>query len=111
MRLVALAAYAVAAALFALGIGLLLVGVLSWLHRVDVAAAWARTLAGIGLIGCGAGFAALGRLLVAGMSRREMIVDRTLKFAAVIGTLLALVCLPFAAAIKAAAHTSWFGGA
>ena len=35
--------------------------------------------------------------------------NRTLKFVAIVGILLALICLPFAAAIRAAAHGSWFG--
>lgn len=109
--LAALAAYAFAAALFVLGIALLFAGLSSWLHPFDVAAAWTRTLSGIGLIGCCAGLAALGRLAVAAMAGRAVVVNRALKFAAVVGILLALICLPFAVAIKVAAHASWFSGA
>lgn len=109
--LLALAAYAAAAALLVLGICLLVAGLWSWLHPAPVAAAWARTLAGVGLTGCSAGFAALGRRAVVSMSRREIVVSRALKFAAAVGILLALICLPFAAAIKVAAHATWFGGA
>lgn len=108
---IALMAYAIAAALFVLGIALLVVGILSWLHPIHVAVAWARTLAGVGLIGSGAAFAALGRLAVAAMADREIAISRKLKFAALIGILLALICLPFAAAIKTVAHASWLGGA
>lgn len=78
-----------------------------------VAAAWARTLAGIGLIG---GCAALAALLWLAVERsvgrapqEETAVRRARKFVAVIGILLALVCLPFAAAIHASAHTPWLG--
>jgi hypothetical protein len=61
-----------------LGVVVLGAGLLSWLHPVDVASAWARTLGGIGLIGGSAG-------------------------------LLALICLPFAAAIHASTHRPWLG--
>ncbi|HZT01509.1 MAG TPA: hypothetical protein VFA39_04515 [Steroidobacteraceae bacterium] len=111
LMLVALLTYALAVLLFVLGVALLFAGLSSWLHLVDVAAAWARTLAGIGLVGCSAGLAALGRLAVGAAGRRERDMSRALKFVAVIGILLALVCLPFAAAIRAAAHAAWFSGA
>jgi hypothetical protein len=92
-----------------------------------VAAAWARTLAGIGLIGGSAGFAALGWLAVDRLAgplgdfarlryrtlrpaaEGETAIQRARKFVAVIGILLALICLPFAAAIHASAHGSWLG--
>src|SRR5579872_1134706 len=63
----ALATFAVAVALFLIcltGIALLVVGLVSWLHPVDLAAAWARTLGGIGLIGGSTGLAALGWIAV-----------------------------------------------
>src|SRR6185312_405024 len=112
MILAALLAYALAAMLLVLGVALLFAGLSSWLHLIDVAAAWARTLAGIGLVGCSAGPAALGRLAaVRAAGRRERVVNRKLKFIAVAGVLLALICLPFALAIKAAAHIAWLSGA
>ena len=64
---VALTLFALAVALFLIclaGIALLVEGLVSWLHPVDVASAWARTLAGVGLIGGSAGLAALGWLAV-----------------------------------------------
>ena len=133
--------YGVAAALFALsvallliclvGAGLLVMGVLSWTRPSNVAAAWARTLAGLGLIGGSGGIWALGRLGVEGgvgalgkfarlrsraphhasgpeASQREVAMRRRRKFIAVIGILLALICLPFAAAIHASAQAPWF---
>jgi hypothetical protein len=93
-----------------LGIVLFIAGLASWLHPGEVAVAWARTLAGIGLIG---GSAALGALLwlavesVAGWGTGEGSVHRARKFIAVIGLLLALICLPFAAAIHVSAHKPW----
>src|SRR6185312_5855958 len=111
MGLVALVVCAFAATLLVLGVVLLAAGILTWLHPVDVASAWARTLAGIGLIGCSATFAALGWLALRGMARREIVMNRKLKFAGVLGTLLALICLPLAAAIGATAHGSWSGWA
>jgi hypothetical protein len=93
-----------------LGIVLFIAGLASWLHPGEVAVAWARTLAGIGLIG---GSAALGALLwlavesVAGWGTGEGRVHRARKFIAVIGLLLALICLPFAAAIHVSAHKPW----
>lgn len=114
------------------GIALLVAGLASWLHPADVAAAWARTLAGIGLIGGSAALASLGWLAVerlaapladfAGVRQRgrggtlpaapspgETGLRRARKFVAVIGILLALVCLPFAVAIHASpgAHGPW----
>ena len=116
---VALVVFPVAVALLVsglAGITLLLAGLISWLRPVDVAAAWARTLGGLGLIGGSAGLAALGGLAIGAMVRRETSMTRTLKFLAVLGILLALICLPFGVAIRAAsAHgaglesTSWFG--
>jgi hypothetical protein len=113
---VALVIGALAVALLAvgvMGIALLIAGASSWIHRDAVAAAWARTLAGIGLIG---GSAALGALLWLAAEKltgrapqEETAVRRARKFVAAIGILLALVCLPFAAAIHASAHTSWLG--
>ena len=101
---------------FTLGVALLIAGILSWLHGGDVAAAWARTLAGVGLIGGGACLAALGWpgvgwLRIGTMARREAetAMSRRLKFLAVIGLLLALICLPFGAAIQAGAHGPWLG--
>jgi hypothetical protein len=120
---VALVVLAFAVALLAiglLGIALLIAGVLSWLHPVDVASAWARTLAGIGLIGGSTALAALGWLALGGMApllgdvarlryRALSPASRTLRFVAVIGILLALICLPFAAAIRVTAHGPWLG--
>jgi len=137
---VVLAVFAAGVALLIIclvGIALLIAGLASWLHPGDVAAAWARTLGGIGLIGGSAAFASLGWLAVerlagpladfAGLRRRarggplpatpagETSLRRARKFVAVIGILLALVCLPFAAAIHASpgAHGPWLdrGGA
>jgi hypothetical protein len=118
----ALLVLALAVALVALGLGiaLLIAGLLSWLHPVDVAAAWARTLAGIGVIGGSTALAALGWLALGGVAPRlgelarwrygALSPDsRTLKFIAVIGILLALICLPFAAGIHASAHGPWLG--
>lgn len=125
---VVLAVFAAAVALFLIclvGIALLVAGLVSWLHPVDVASAWARTLGGIGLIGASAGLAALGWMAVerlAGalghfarlryrdaheLSEGETTLQRTRKFVAVLGILLALICLPFAAAIHASAHEPW----
>ena len=107
---------AIAVPLFALGIALLIAGTLSWLHPNDLAAAWARTLAGVGLIGGSAFLAALGWpvagwLRIGGMAHgeRETAMSRRLKFLAVIGLLLALICLPFGGAIHATAHGPWLG--
>jgi hypothetical protein len=130
----ALATFAAAVALFLIclaGFALLVAGISSWLHPVDVASAWARTLAGIGLIGGSAGFAALGWLAVERLagplgrlarvrSRAPQVasagqteLQRTRKFVAVVGILVALVCLPFAAAIHTTTHRPWldWGGA
>lgn len=128
--LVGVAVFALAAALFLIGlagVALLLAGLSSWLHSVDVASAWARTLGGVGLIGAGAGLAALGWLVVermgaplgrcarlrdgaaAAAAEGETPLQRARKFVAAIGILLALICLPFAAAIHATSHTSWLG--
>ena len=94
-----------------LGLVLFVAGLSSWLHPPEVAAAWSRTLAGIGLIGGSAALAALLWLAaerVAGAgSTEEGGVGRARKFVAVIGILLALVCLPFAAAIHLSAHAPW----
>ena len=116
---VAVVVFPLAVALFVgglAGIALLIAGLVSWLRPVDVAAAWARTLGGIGLIGGSAGLAALGWLAIGAMVRRETSMKRTLEFVAVLGILLALISLPFGVAIQAAsAHgaglesTSWFG--
>lgn len=102
--------------LFTLGVALLIAGILSWLHPGDDASAWARTLTGVGLIGGAACLAALGWpgvgwLRIGETTRREtgMALSRRLKFVAVIGLLLALVCLPFGAAIGVAAHGPWLG--
>jgi uncharacterized integral membrane protein len=43
------------------------------------------------------------------VSEEETALQRARKFVAVIGILLALICLPFAAAIHATAHTPWLG--
>ena len=111
---VAALSLAIALPLFALGVALLMAGILSWLHAGDVASAWARTLAGVGLIGGGACLAALGWpgvgwLRIGGGREGETALSRGLKFVAVIGLLLALVCLPFGAAIRVAAHGPWLG--
>ena len=98
-----------ALALLVLGAGLLIAGIFSWLRPINTAFAWARTLAGLGLMGGGAGLVALAWLAFEGMARRQAVLDRKLKFAAVIGSLLALICLPFGAAIGVIAHVSWFG--
>ena len=95
--------------LLALGLALLIAGLLSWPHPHNVAAAWARTLAGAGLLGSSGGIAALAWLAFESMAQRHRLMNRKLKFAAVIGSLLALVCLPFGAAIGAMSHVSWFG--
>ena len=113
--------YVVALVVGALAVALLMVGVLgivlfvaglsSWLHPHEAAAAWSRTLGGIGLIGGSAALAALLWLAVeravASRSAGEGDLHRARKFVAVIGILLALVCLPFAAAIHASAHAPW----
>ncbi|MDE2050075.1 MAG: hypothetical protein KGL45_07100 [Gammaproteobacteria bacterium] len=126
----ALVVFAAAVGLFLIclaGFALLIAGISSWLQRVDVAAAWARTLGGIGLIGGSAGLAALGWLAVerlAGPLRRvarlrnrapraaperETTLQRARKFVAIVGILLALICLPFAAAIHATTRAPWLG--
>ena len=134
----ALFALSVALVLICLvGVALLIAGLVSWVHPVDVASAWARTLGGIGLIGGSAGIGALGWLAVerlvgplgrlarllsrAGdhasepevsdgeVSQKESPLRRTRKFVAAIGILLALICLPFAAAIHVNAHAPWLG--
>jgi len=97
-----------------MGIVLLVAGLSSWLHPGDVAAAWARTLGGIGLIGGTAALAALlwlavERLAGGAGSDGESRGRRARKFVAVIGILLALVCLPFAVAIHVSAHAPWLG--
>jgi hypothetical protein len=101
----------VASALVLLGLGMaqLIAGLLSWLHPHGVATAWARTLTGAGLLGSSGGLAALAWLAFEGLAQRQRPMNRKLKFAAVIGSLLALVCLPFGAAIGVMAHVSWFG--
>jgi len=117
LGVVAAVSLAIAVPLFALGTALLIAGTLSWLHPGDLAAAWARTLAGVGLIGSSAFFAALGWpaagwLRIRGMTapgETEMAMSRRLEFLAVIGLLLALICLPFGAAIHATAHGPWLG--
>jgi hypothetical protein len=113
---VALVVGALTVALFAvgvMGIALLVAGLASWMHPGSVAAAWARTLAGIGLIGGSAALAALlwlaAERLTSRASHEETAVRRARKFVAAIGILLALVCLPFAAAIHASAHAPWLG--
>jgi hypothetical protein len=126
-RLIALAALAAALSLLIVGlvgIALLITGLLAWLNPADVASAWARTLGGIGLIGGSAGFTALGWQALARvvkpsgslarpnlqMARNhiegDIALNRTPNFIAAIGILLALICLPFAAAIEASAHES-----
>lgn len=126
--IVVLAVFAVAVALSLIclvGIALLIAGVASWVHPVEVASAWARTLGGIGLIGGSAALAALGWLAVERLGGRlgdfahlrhrarrspegeESALQRARKFVAVVGILLALICLPFAAAIHATAHQPW----
>ena len=128
--LVALAVFAGAVALFLIGLAgfaMLDAGIASWLHPVDVASAWARTLGGIGLIGGSAGLAALGWLAVErlasplgrfarlrNLAPREVLegetaLQRARKFVALIGILIALICLPFAAAIHATTHEPWLG--
>jgi hypothetical protein len=108
--------WAIALPLFAPGVALLIAAILSCLHPGDVAAAWPRTLTGVGLIGAAARLAALGWpgigwLRIGEMARRETEVglSRRLEFVAVIGILLALICLPFGAAIRAAADGPWLG--
>ena len=64
--------FAFAIALFVIGVVgvvLLVVGLFSWIHPGDLASAWSRTLAGIGLIGASAGFGALGWLGLTAMVR------------------------------------------
>ena len=125
---IVLAISAVAVALFLVclvGIALLIAGLASWVHPVDVASAWARTLGGLGLIGGSAGFAAFGWLAIerlagplgdfarlrsrarASPEGGESALHRARKFVGVVGILLALICLPFAAAIHASAHEPW----
>ena len=110
---IALALFAVCVALILIllaGVGLLVEAIVSWLRPVDVAVAWAQTLAGVGFIGGSAGFGALGWLAVEKLAGRlgklarlrphlSHPALRPRKFVAVIGILLALICLPFAAAI------------
>jgi hypothetical protein len=104
--------FAVGLTVFGLGIGLLVAGLLAWLHPVHVAFAWTSTLGGIGLIGGGAACAALAWLAIgavvpvlgeAALLRYGALspAARSLRFLAAIGILLALICLPFAAAIRA----------
>ena len=128
--ILALAMFAIAVAVLLIclaGFALLVAGISSWLHPVDVAGAWARTLGGIGLIGGSAGLGALGWLAVERLPRplgrfahlryriprpvpdEETALQRARKFAAVIGILLALMCLPFAAAIHVTSHAPWLG--
>jgi hypothetical protein len=134
LGLVGLAMFVLAIALLLIvlaGIILLIAGLHSWLRPVvDVASAWARTLGGIGLIAGGAGLAALGWLAVERLAgplahfahlaqlrnrasgaaaEGETTLRRIRKFVAVLGILLALICLPFAAAIHVTAHAPWFG--
>ena len=120
MGIAAALCLAIALPVFTLGVALLIAGILSWLHPGDVAAAWARTLVGVGLTGAGACLAALGWPGVGWLrmgARREtgahreaaMAMSRGLRFVAVIGLLLALVCLPFGAAIQATTHGPWLG--
>jgi hypothetical protein len=127
---VGVAAFVAAVALFIvglLGVALLIVGISSWLPPVDVASAWASTLAGLGLIGGSAGLAALGWLAVERLaaplgefarlghrvldsaSATQTSLRRARSFIAVIGILLALICLPFAAAIHANSRGPWLG--
>ncbi len=128
LGVLALAVFAVLVALLLvclLGIALLILGLASWVHPIDVASAWARTLGGIGLIGGSAGLAALGWLGVERVAQLlgefarlphlarplsaqgESALQRARKFVAVVGILLALICLPFAAAIHATDHGPW----
>jgi hypothetical protein len=104
--------FALAAALLIIGligVALLVAGLLSWLHPVDLASAWSRTLAGIGLIGASVGLAALGWLALDRLADRQNALSWARKFVAVVGILLALICLPFAVGIHAAAHGRWLG--
>lgn len=138
LGVVALAVFAAGLALLLIGlagIALLVAGLLSWLHPVDPASAWARTLGGIGLVSASTGLAALGWLGLERLpgpladyarlrsrtrraasegdaseseaSRGETARERARKFIAVIGILLALICLPFAAAIRAGSPGPW----
>lgn len=130
LSVAALAAFALAVAVCIValvGIALFVTGLWSWVHPVDVAAAWARTLAGLGLVGASTAFGALAWLALQGMAPRLGVfarlrsrtldsataahgtMSRNLKFIAVVGILLALICLPFAAAIRTTTHGSWFG--
>ena len=114
LAVVAALSLVIALPLFALGVASFIAGIVSWLHPGEVAAAWARTLAGLGLIGGGACLAALGWpgvgwLRLGGGCEAETAMSHRLKFIAVIGLLLALVCLPFGAAIRVAAQGSWLG--
>jgi hypothetical protein len=108
-------AFTVAVGVVGLGVGSLIVGLLSWLRAVDVAFAWASTLGGMGLIGGGIAGAAFAWLALGGVVPRLGDIQRlryralspaarTLKFMAAIGILLALICLPFAAAILVGVH-------
>lgn len=124
--------FAIAVALFLIclaGFALALAGVSSWMDHAHAqrASAWARTLGGVGLIGGSAGLAALGWLAVERLSGplgrfahlryrihrpvsdEERGWRRARKFVAAIGILLALMCLPFAAAIHATSHAPWLG--
>ena len=94
------------------GIALFIAGLWSWVHLVHVAFAWTSTLGGLGLIGGGAACAALAWLAMGtaipalgevALRRYRALspAARTLKFVAAIGILAALICLPFAAAIRA----------
>ncbi|HEX8755539.1 MAG TPA: hypothetical protein VF745_04325 [Steroidobacteraceae bacterium] len=128
--LVALATFAIAVALFLIclaGFALLVAGVASWLDHAQAASAWARTLGGVGLIGGSAGLAAVGWLAVERLPgplgrfahlryriprpvpEEETALQRARKFVAAIGILLALMCLPFAAAIHVTSHAPWLG--
>src|SRR6185312_9374225 len=109
------------------GLALTLAGISSWLDHAEAASAWARTLGGVGLIGGSAGLAALGWLAVERLPGplgrfahlryrvrppvldEETALQRARKFVAAIGILLALMCLPFAAAIHVTNHAPWLG--
>ncbi|HVS77121.1 MAG TPA: hypothetical protein VHE11_09315 [Steroidobacteraceae bacterium] len=101
-----------------LGLALLVAGIVSWLRPGDLTEAWARTLAGAGSIGISGALAALAWTAGSAFAHarrpdldpaRGEATRRTLKFVAILGILLALVCLPFAAAIHATAHKPWLG--
>lgn len=130
LRPLAFGALLIGAAALALtglaGLALLALAGLGWAQGLDVPGAWTRTLAGIGLLGGGAGAESLCWLAIRGLLRRsdaggalsarvleitgeDSGIGRAMKFIAVIGLVSALICLPLAAGLRAAFGRPLFG--